>query len=127
MVILELLHQANLCLLLYGLMGRSILTDTEGIVRPDELHRELHEGGHAHCWLHVVGEDEERTAGSYDPTMQGHTDAETGHRQLSYPRLEEGTTEVSTAQSSSLLEEAIGLIGVREVGGGYDHVLYLSS
>ena len=36
-MILQLLHQSDLCLLLYGLMGRAILAHTEGIMRPYEL------------------------------------------------------------------------------------------
>ena len=37
-MVLQLLHQSDLCLLLYGLVGRTILTHTEGIMRPYELY-----------------------------------------------------------------------------------------
>ena len=37
-MILQLLHQPDLGLLLYGLMGRPILAHTEGIMRPYELY-----------------------------------------------------------------------------------------
>ena len=57
--------------------------------------------------------------------MQRHTDTEAGHRQLSDARLEEGTAEVPTGEGVRLLEEAIGLIRVRQVSRGYDHILYL--
>ena len=44
MVILQLLHQANLCLLLDGLMGGAILANAEGVMRPDELDGQFHQG-----------------------------------------------------------------------------------
>ena len=87
MVVLELLHQADLCFLFYRLMGRTIFTDTEGIMRPDELHGELHEGCHTDSGLHVVREDKEGTAGSDDTTMKSHTDTEASHSELSYTWL----------------------------------------
>ena len=37
-MILQLLHQSDLSLLLYGLMGRPILAHTEGIMGPYELY-----------------------------------------------------------------------------------------
>ena len=87
MVVLELLHQTDLCFLLYGLVRRTIFTDTEGIMRPDELHGELHEGCHTDSGLHIVREDKEGTAGSDDTTMKSHTDTEASHSELSYTWL----------------------------------------
>ena len=87
MVVLELLHQADLCFLLYGLVCRTIFTDTEGIMRPDELHWELHKGCHTDSGLHVVREDKEGTAGSDDTTMKSHTDTEASHSEFSHTWL----------------------------------------
>ena len=87
MVVLELLHQTDLRFLLYGLVCRTIFTDAEGIMRPDELHWELHEGCHTDSGLHVVREDKEGTAGRDDTTMKSHTDTEASHSELSYTWL----------------------------------------
>ena len=116
MVVLQLLHQADLCLLLNRLVGRTVLTDTEGVVGPDELHGQLHEGSHTNGGLHVVGEYEEGTASGDDTTVEGHTDAAASHRELSHTSLEEGTAEVATNEVVSLLQEAVGVIRVRQVG-----------
>ena len=121
-MVLQLLHQADLCLLLNGLMGRTVLAYAEGVVCPDELHRQLHEGSHADGGLHVVGEYEEGAAGGDDAAVEGHADAAAGHRQLSHAGLEEGAAEVAGLEGVGLLQEAVGLIGVAEVGRGADHV-----
>ena len=47
--------------------------------------------------------------------MKSHTDTEASHRQLGYTWLKEGTSEITTGQCSGLLEEAISLVGVRQV------------
>ena len=44
MVILQLFHQSYLCLLFYGLMSGAVFAHTEGVMRPDKLHRKLHQG-----------------------------------------------------------------------------------
>ena len=86
-VVLELLHQADLSFLFYGFVRRTVFADAEGIMRPDELHRELHKGCHTDSGLHIVGEDKEGTAGSDDTTMKSHTDTEASHSELSYTWL----------------------------------------
>ena len=62
MMILELLHKADLSFLLYRLMSRAVFADTECIMCPDELDRELHECCHSYSRLHIVREHEECTA-----------------------------------------------------------------
>ena len=79
MVVLQFLHQADLCLLLDGLMGGAVLADAEGIVRPDELDGKFHQCRQACCRLDIVAEDEERAAGGNHSAMQGHTVDDGGH------------------------------------------------
>ena len=81
-MVLQLLHQTNLSFLLNRFMGRTIFTHTEGIVCPNELHRHFHQGCHTDGGLHIVREDKESTHGRDDTTVEHHTDAHTGHRQL---------------------------------------------
>ena len=57
--------------------------------------------------------------------MESHTDAAASHGELSYTSLEERTAEVALHESLGLLEEAVGLVRVREVGRSADHVWYL--
>ena len=110
MVVLQLLHEAYLCLLLYWLVGWSVLADTESVVGPDELDGEFHKCRHAHCWLHIVREDEECAAGGDDTAVESHTDAAACHGELCNTSLEEGTAEIATYDVVGLLEESIGLI-----------------
>jgi len=42
-----------------GLVGRAVLADADGVVRPDVRDRELGQRGDAHGGAHVVGEHEE--------------------------------------------------------------------
>ena len=124
-VVLELLHEADLCLLLDGLMGGAVLADTEGVVGPNELDGQLHQGGHADGRLHVVREYEERTAGGDDTAVEGHADAAACHGELCHASLEESTGEVAADNVVGLLEEAVGLVAVGQVGRGADHVGHL--
>ena len=122
-MVLHLFHQPDLCLLLYGLVCRSVLADAEGIVRPYELHGHFHEGGHADGRLHVVAEDKERAAGCYDAAMQHHADAAAGHRQLGDTGLQEAAAVVVARDDrSTALDEAVCLVGVAEVGRADNHV-----
>ena len=125
MMVLQFLHQTNLGLLLHGLMGRTVFSYTECIVGPDELHGKFHEGCHTNGGLHVVGEHEEGTAGGDDTTVEGHTDAAAGHGEFCYASLEEGTAEVAFHEVVGLLQETVGLVGVRQVGRGANHVGHL--
>ena len=53
-VVLQLLHEAQLSLVLHGLVGRSVLTHAERVVAIDELHRRAHQGSHAESRFHIV-------------------------------------------------------------------------
>ena len=53
-VVLEFLHEADLCFLLNGFVGRTVFANAEGIVCPDELDGDFHESSHADGGLHVV-------------------------------------------------------------------------
>ena len=94
MMILQFFHQADLCLLLNRLVGRSVFSYTESIVCPDELDGHFHQCGHTDSGLHIVGEYEECTASGDNATMQIHTYAHASHCQLGNAGLEEGTVEV---------------------------------
>ena len=111
----ELLHKADLCLLLNRLVGRAVLTYAECVVRPDKLDRELHQGCHTHCWLHVVREYEEGTAGRDDTSVESHTYAAAGHGKLRHTSLEECAAEIVAGDRVGLLEESVGLVGVGKV------------
>ena len=121
-MVLQLLHQTDLCLLLNRLVGRTILTYAECVVSPNELNRQLHEGSHTNSWLHIVGEYEECTASGDDTSVQRHTDAAACHGELGYTSLEECSAEVALYESLCLLQEAVCLVGVGEVGRCADHV-----
>ena len=90
-MVLQLLHETYLCLLLYWLVSRTILTNAECIVGPYELDWKLHEGCHTDSWLHIVREYEEGTTSWDDTTMKSHTDATACHSKLCNTCLEECT------------------------------------
>ena len=48
--------------------------------------------------------------------MQRHTDAAACHSELGNTCLEECTAEISLDESLGLLQESVGLVGIREVG-----------
>ena len=124
-MVMEFLHQADLSLLLNRLVGRTVFADTESVVRPDEFHRQLHKCRHTYRGFHIIAEDEERTACRDDSAMQRHTDHHTSHRQLAYTCLQELTAEIAFLEGVGLLEETVGLVGVREVSRRNDHVAYV--
>ena len=103
-------------------MGGAILADTEGVVGENVFGGELLEGGHTDGGLHVVGEDEEGAAGGAEALVEDDAVDDAGHGELGHAGLEEGAGEVTDGQGVGLLEEAVGLVGVAEVGGGDDHV-----
>ena len=57
--------------------------------------------------------------------MQVHADADARHGELADTGLQEGSREVARRPGMGLLEEAVGLVAVAEVGGGDDHVAHL--
>ena len=123
-MIAQLLHQANLSLLLNWLVSRSILAHTESIVRPDKLDGNTHQCCQADSGLHIVGEHEER-ATSCNTAVQRHTNTHVGHGQFGYTSLEECSTEVTLHETMSLLEESISLVGITQVGRSADHIGHL--
>ena len=109
-MVLQLLHEANLCLLLNWLVSRSVLTNAECIVSPDELHWNLHQGSDTNSWLHIIREYEECTHCCNHTTVEHHTDTHISHSQLSNTSLEESTREVTANDALGLLQETICLI-----------------
>ena len=59
--------------------------------------------------------------------MECHTDAAARHGELGYTGLEEGSAEVALNEGVGLLEEAVGLVRVGEVGRSHNHILHLCS
>ena len=105
------------------LVRRTVLANAERVVRPDIDHMQAHQRRETHCRFHVVREDEERAAGRNHAAVQRHAVGHAGHRQLRNARLEEFTAEVALRKGFGLLEEAVGLVRIRKVGRGHDHVL----
>ena len=89
MVVVELLHETNLCFLLNWLVSRTVFTNAERIVGPDELNWKFHEGCHTNCWLHVVAEYEECTACWDNTSVKCHTDAAACHSEFGNTCLKE--------------------------------------
>ena len=85
MMVLQLFHQADLCLLFNRFMGRAVFAYTECVVCPNEFHRNLHQSCHTYGRFHIVREYEECTASSNDTAVEHHTDAAAGHGQLATP------------------------------------------
>ena len=121
-MVLQLLHETNLCLLLYRLVSRTVLTYAECVVSPDEFNWKLHESCHTYSRLHIVREYEECTASWDYTTVESHTDAAACHSKLCNTCLEECTREVVLCEVVSLLQEAVSLIRVRQVGRSTDHI-----
>ena len=107
------------------LMRRTVLANAERVVCPDINHVQAHQRRETHCRFHVVREDEERAAGRNHAAVQRHAVGHAGHRQLRNARLEEFTAEVALRKGFGLLEEAVGLVRIRKVGRGHDHILDL--
>ena len=124
-MVLQLLHETDLCLLLHGLVGGTILAYTERIVCPDKLDRHLHESSHADGGLHIVGEHKECAASGDNATVQIHAYADAGHGELAHTCLEERAREIVVTHVLCLLLEAIGLVRVAEVGRRAHHVAHL--
>ena len=126
-MVMQFLHQTNLCFLLHRLVRRTVLTYTEGVVAPDELNRQLHKCRHTNSRFHIIAEHKERTTCRDDTAVQRHTDTYARHRELTHARLQELTAEITLLQRMGLLQETVRLIGVREVSRRNDHITYILS
>ena len=125
MMVLQLFHQADLCLLFNRFMSRTVFAYTECVVCPNEFHRNLHQSCHTYGRFHIVREYEECTASSNDTAVEHHTDAAAGHGQLGYACLEKRTAEITGSKGVCLLQEAVGLIRIGKVGRSANHVGHL--
>ena len=125
MMVVQFLHETDLCLLLDGFVRRTVFADTESIVRPYELNRQFHQGSHADRRFHIIAENEEGAAGRDDTAVERHTDHDAGHGEFRHTGLEELTGEIAFLEGVGLLEEAVGLIRVGEVRGRNNHVTYV--
>ena len=124
-VVAQVLHQADLRLVLHGLVRRAVLAHAERVVRPDVDHMQAHQRREAHGGLHIIGEDEERAADGDHAAVQRHAVRNAGHRQLRDARLEEFPTEIALRERLGLLQVTVGLVRIRQVGRSHDHVVDL--
>ena len=124
-VVAQVLHQADLRLVLHGLVRRAVLAHAERVVRPDVDHMQAHQRREAHGGLHIIGEDEERAADGDHAAVQRHAVRNAGHRQLRYARLEEFPAEIALRERLGLLQVTVGLVRIRQVGRSHDHVVDL--
>ena len=97
-------------------MRGTVLTDAEGVVRPDVNYVQLHERSQSDGRLHVVRKDEEGAADGQDAAVQRHAVHHAGHRQLADAHLQELPREVALGEGVRVLEEAVRLVRVAEVG-----------
>ena len=125
MVVAQVLHQADLRLVLHGLMRRPVLAHAERVVRPDVDHMQTHQRREAYGGLHIVGEHEERTADGNHAAVQRHAVRNAGHRQLRDARLEEFSGKIALLECLGLFEKTVGLVRIRKVGRSHDHVVDL--
>ena len=124
-VVAQVLHQADLRLVLHGLVRRAVLAHAERVVRPDVDHMQAHQRREAHGGLHIIGEDEERAADGDHAAVQRHAVRNAGHRQLRDARLEEFPAEIALRERLGLLQVTVGLVRIRQVGRSHDHVVDL--
>ena len=122
-VVLQFLHQADLRFLLHRFVGRTVFTDAECIVAPNEFHGEFHERRHTNGRFHVVREDKERTHRREHTTVERDTDTNTSHRQLAHTGLQETAGEISATNHRRVLQETIRFVRVAKVGRRYNHIL----
>ena len=118
-------HQADLRFLFHRLMRRPVLADPECVMGPDELHRQPHQRRETHRRLHIVAKGKERRARSPDASVQRHAVAEAGHGQLADASLQERAAEVAFSELLGLLQEAVRLVTVGQVGRGHNQVFHL--
>src|SRR5665811_1064843 len=65
-----------------GLMGRSVLSETDGVVGPDEGHGQLLEGGQSNRRTHVVREHQEGAAVGTSESLQRDSVEDAAHAEL---------------------------------------------
>ena len=106
-------------------MSRSIFTDTERIMSPDKLDWHFHQCRQSDSGLHIVRKYEECSTCRNDSAMEIHTYTHASHSKLADACLKERTCEIVLAKIMCLLQEAIGLVGIRQIGRGTNHIGYL--
>ena len=107
------------------LVGRAVLTDGDGVVRPHVQVRDLHEGGQTDGGALVVGEHEEGAAERTGVGAQQDAVGDAAHRELAHAEVQLTSELVADrpllggalrrSEGGSALE--VGLVGAAEVGG----------
>ena len=112
-------HQTGHCPhgseMLDRLVGGTILTQSDTVVREHVDGREMGEGRQPDSRAHVVGEDQERSAIREDATVGGKTVQYPTHRVLAHPEVQVAGAVRSGLEVAQAGE--IGVVGRSEVGG----------
>ena len=103
--------------LLDRLVRRAVLAERDGVVRPDEDRRHLHERREAHRRAHVVAEDEERAAERAGLAVQHDAVHDRGHRVLADAEVQHAAVGVARELVGRPLggDERRGAVDRREV------------
>ena len=103
--------------LLDRLVRRAVLAERDGVVRPDEDRRHLHERRETHRRAHVVAEDEERAAERARLAVQHDAVHDRGHRVLADAEVQHAAVGVARRLVGGPLggDERGGVVDRREV------------
>ena len=81
--------------LLDRLVRRAVLAEGDGVVRPDEDRRDVHQRGEAHRGAHVVAEDQERAAERAGRAVQDDAVDDRAHRVLADAEVQHAAVRVA--------------------------------
>ena len=110
----QLRHRPHGGQLLDGLVGRSVLTEPDGVVGPVVDDVRLAQGGQAHGRTHVVAEAEEGAAEGEDAAVQRHSVEDGAHAVLADAEVEQTAAGVVVRLDAVVLEVGARVPG--EVG-----------
>ena len=104
------------------LVGRAVLAQADGVVRPHVRHRQVHQRGQPDGVAHVVGEHQEGAAVDTGVAVQRDAVHLGGHGVLADAEVDRAAVRVGARQRVALGQERRGLVdrgvvGARQVGG----------
>src|SRR5579864_7507702 len=106
-------QRAKRCQLLDRLMRRTVLAQTNRIVREDENYRRLHQGCKANRRTHVVTEIKERAA-EWQQSRDRHPIQRRSHGVFAYAKMDIASFVLRRSEVPRTLE--IRLVGVAKIG-----------
>ena len=106
--------------LLDRLVGRAVLAEGDGVVRPDEDRRDVHQRRESHRRAHVVAEDQERSAERPGRAVQHDAVDDRAHRVLADAEVQHAPVRVAGPLVSGPLlgDERLRALDRREVRFG---------